>query len=151
MPSEPAKLADLTFDAPDWQRLDSKSPGHAIARLAPADNERKESISIIRTELQPTLRDAGPAELEKVLVEAQQTLPSVKVGAPTRFSTHVGLRAIQVESDFVPRGASGTYHRVHAIVVDGTALVHVLYTARDPDPDLKAFHLVLDSIRRGEG
>jgi hypothetical protein len=65
--------------------------------------------------------------------------------------TQQNLRVVEVAADFVPSGMKASYHRVHAMIVDGEVVVHVLYTARTPDPDLKMFRQVVDTIRRAEG
>lgn len=48
-------------------------------------------------------------------------------------------------------GLSAHYHRVHVVLVDGAALVHVLYTARTPESGHLVLHEVLDTIQEGEG
>ena len=148
----PASLGDLRYAAPpSWQQHDINDRERLIARWVPDDNVNKESISVIRTQLRPTLKSAQAPAFESLLAEAQKTLPNGHVSAPTMLRTSKGLSAIRIDADFVPAGLRASYHRVHAIVVDGSALVHVMYTAKTPDPDLKIFHLVLDTIHREEG
>ncbi len=53
-----------------------------------------------------------------------------------------------MEGSFTPAGVTQPYGRVHAVVVDGDSLVHVLYTAQQPDASLETFDGVLDTLQR---
>ena len=144
-------LGDLRYDAPPdstWDHQDTKEIGRQISRWMPIENGNKESISIIRTTIDGRLKDASPAQLETVLAEAQRSLPAPSVLAPTMTKTKQGLQEVEVVADFVPSGLKSSYHRVHAMIVDGDVLIHVLYTARTPDPTLAMFRQVVDTIRR---
>jgi hypothetical protein len=142
-------LGDLHYRAPSsgWSHRDMKQPSRLLSRWTPDDNTNKETISIVRTELRPSVK---PESLAALLTEAQMTLPSPSVHAAQNNTTRQQLREAEISADFVPRGLTQSYHRVHAVIIDGTALVHVLYTARTPDPTLAVFHQVVDSIHRGE-
>ena len=61
-----------------------------------------------------------------------------------------GLHGARIEVDFVPPGTRRVYHRVHAVIVAGDSLVHVMYTAGDPDLSFEALNLVLGSLRHKE-
>lgn len=87
---------------------------------------------------------AGPAAIEGLLASAQ--VPGAKISATGPVKTEHGLSGVRIELDYVPPGMKHSYHRVHAVLVDGSTLVHVLYTARTPDPTLETFNQVLATI-----
>jgi hypothetical protein len=146
--TQSAKLGDLVYDAPsDWH---SESPQRSTSLWVPEDNVAKQSVEIIRAEIEPALAKTGGSGIEPLLVQAQGELRQAHVGTASQFTTKRGLLGVRLDADFVPDGATRKYHRVHAVVIDGTTLIHVLYTAVMPDPDLKAFEMVLQTIHRGE-
>lgn len=146
------QLESLGFDVPaDWQRSDWKQRGVSTSSWAPEDNERKESISIVRSERSPAVAQADSATLQQLLTLSQRSLTQVRATAATPVRTSNGLCGARVEVDFVPRGRSERYHRVHVVLADGNVLVHVMYTSRSPDPDLEALSTVLDTIHHEEG
>lgn len=146
--SDRTELASLSFEAPpSWQRTDSHTRGSATAVFAPVGNARKESITIIRTEVGPIATHYTTATLTQLLAGAQSALAGVHTSPVTRVSTDSGLEGLQIVVDYIPPGLAQPYRRIHAVVSDGTALVHVLYTALTPDPDLAAFRQVLSTLR----
>jgi hypothetical protein len=150
--SQPAQVGDLRFEAPDdWLHSEAREGSRNVARWTPKGNPDKVVISVFRTELRADHGQAGPAEIEHMLAEAQRALPHGDIGASHEYHTARGLAGFQVESDFVPAGLHARYHRVHTVLVDGPALIHVLYTARSRDAEQPAYRLVLDSIHREEG
>jgi len=150
--SESATLGDVRYDAPaGWKHSRLREGSRLVARWVAPNAEDKEVVSVIRTELRADKRSASLDDVQAMLAEAQRRLPHAHASVPRRFKTHEGLDAIEVTVDYVPPEQRESYHRVHALVIDGSALVHVLYTARTSDPDLRAFELVLDSIHREEG
>ena len=143
-----AELASLSFEAPRaWQRTDTHGNGSVTAVFTPGDNARKETVTIIRTELGPIAKHYSTATLTQLLAGTQTGLRDARASAITRVSTESGLQGLQVVVDYVPSGLARSYHRIHAVLLDGTALVHVLYTALAPDPELGAFHQVLATLR----
>ncbi|MEP6862023.1 MAG: hypothetical protein ABJE66_15470 [Deltaproteobacteria bacterium] len=146
-------LGDVNYTPPPstWSHHDTKEIGRLVSRWRPDENPNKESISIIRATVQGRSRGASPDQLEAMLVQAQHALPSPSVQSPTVGKTKRSLPEVEIASDFVPVGLKDSYHRVHAMILDGEVVVHVLYTARTPDPSLAMFRQVVDSIRRGEG
>jgi hypothetical protein len=58
-----------------------------------------------------------------------------------------GLVGARVDLDFVPPGQPSRYRRVHVVLVDGSALVHVLYTAKHADVEGDAIGVVLDNLQ----
>src|ERR1700683_867962 len=59
------KLAHLGFDiSGDWHNADSHQRGRVTSVWTPDGNERKESVTVIRTERSPAVANAGPATLE---------------------------------------------------------------------------------------
>ena len=150
-PREHVKLASLGFDVPaSWKRTDVARRGVATAVWQPEDNDRKESITVIRSELSPAVAQAGAAGIEPYLAAAQRALPHVHPSRVKRFTTATGIEGARVELDFIPPGQHETYRRVHVVLVDGSSLVHVLYTAKQPDRAQTALRVVLDNLHHEE-
>jgi hypothetical protein len=146
--SDRVELASLSFEAPpSWQRTDSHGHDSATAVFAPVVNARKESITVIRTEVGPIANHYSTATLTQLLAGAQSALAGGRTSAITRVATDSGLEGLQIVVDYIPPGLAHPYHRIHAVLSDGTALVHVIYTAFAPDPELAAFHKVLATLR----
>lgn len=145
------QIASLSFDVPaEWERHDANRRDVEISEWTPNENPRKESITIIRSQTSPAVAKAGVPALTPLLAASQKSLAKVHSSRVTAVTTARGLSGARVDLDFVPPGAKSSYHRIHAVFVDRTgALVHVLYTARQPNG--KAFDLVLDSLRSEEG
>jgi hypothetical protein len=149
--SQPAQLGAIGFDVPvGWHRTDTVRPGMVVAVWTPDDNERKETVTVIRTELSPVVAGGGHGRLVQLLEQAQTSLPEATRSEVRPISTGRGLVGARIEVDYVPPGLHDHYHRVHAVVVDGASLVHVLYTALRPDADLDAFHIVLNTLHHGQ-
>lgn len=148
-PHQHATLGALGYDIPDgWQRTDQ---GPRAAMWTPSDNERKESVVVIRGDLDAEVARRGPAAFAELLVAAQGSLPRAHVGAPEAVTTKAGLHGYRVAVEFSPFGGDQPrYSRVHTILIDGATLVHVIYTARTPDLDPSALEMVIDSTH-GEG
>lgn len=142
------ELASVSFEAPArWQRSLSTVAGTASAVLTPTDNVRKESVTIIRSEIGELAPHYSAATLAQLLAGSQSALPMARATAISRVQTDSGLQGVQLSVDYVPPGLARPYHRVHAVLADGTALVHVMYTALVPDPELAAFKQVLSTLR----
>jgi len=163
---ESIQLASLRFDMPsDWKRADmnvvpvlaKNTPpalrGIATAQWTPEDNNRRESITVTRSERSPAVARAGVSTLEQLLAHAQRSLRAVRASKPTALKTARGLVGVRIEVDFTPPGTSERYHRVHVVLADDKngALIHVFYTARHPDRELTTLSMVLDTIRNEEG
>ena len=114
----------------------------------PENNARKESVTVIRSERSGATASAGLAKLADLIVESQGS--GAKVSTPRPFVTTSGLRGVRVEVAYVPPGMTHEYQRVHVVLVDGSTLVHVMYTALTSDPALDALNVVLGSIRHEE-
>lgn len=143
-------VGKFTYLAPaDWKHVDRVEPRRDRIEWSPDNNLQKEMITVIRSEISPALLAAGTPALEGLLMKAQQELPGAKLGQPITSVTTEGLKFVEVQGDFLPAGRTQRYTRIHAIVVGKEAIVHVLYTALDPDR--RAFELVINSIRSGEG
>lgn len=149
-----ASLSTLDFHVPSgWtmhdQSVTTRTTADVVAQWTPGDgNDRKESITIVRTE-RPHLAKQPPSELETTLVAAQRSLPGARFASPTSFATRQGLAGFRVEGDFVPRGQTVRYHRIHAAIIDGNTIIHVLYTARDPEPE--HFEIVVSDLSCRKG
>lgn len=142
-----AEVGSVAFEIPgDWNPTDTHGRGTDTAVFDPANNTRKESITVIRSELGPIATKYTPALLAQLLAGAQTSLGQVKTSPIARISTPGGLDGVRIEVDFVPPGRTQHYHRVHAVLADGSALVHVFYTAASPDVELRTFQKVLDTL-----
>jgi hypothetical protein len=146
---DPAKLDTLDYGAPaGWKSRDVSAPQTAAVEWTPTgDNDRKESLVISRVP-QPALAAArSRPHLRRTLVAANAQLPDARFSSPTPVVTRGGFSGLRVEGTFTPPTQAVSYHRIHAVLVDGTSLVHVLYTARDPDRDY--IGAVLDGLQPG--
>lgn len=145
---EKASIGNLVFGTPaGWERHDVSSPQRAMLEWRPSadDNERKESLTIVRAD-RPATAKATPAQLHEMLIAAQRRMPGAELSAARSITTRHGFHGAVIETSFVPPGSTARYRRVHAVLVDGTAMVNVLYTARDPDR--ASFDAVIDSFFR---
>ena len=121
-----------------------------IVEWTPPDNGlAKESVTVTRSAPLEALTKAGPDYVERLLEQAQRTLPRGKFGKPIRFTTKNGFVGVRVEGDFIPPGRTTAYHRIHAVVIDQSSLIHVMYTAAVADRE--AFEIVIDSLDRKDG
>jgi hypothetical protein len=148
-PPERHELGTLKYAVPaEWTSRDQSEHQTKIVvwTPSPAANARKESIALMRTRELPALTKSSFAYVQHCLSEAQRGLPQAAFGITTRFKTKHGLVGARIEGDFVPAGADMPHRRMHAVVIDGNSLVHVLYTARNARPE--AFARVLDSLIR---
>lgn len=145
---EPAKLDTLDYGVPaGWKpRKLSLQQASSVEWRPDEDNERKESLVVSRV-AQPALAKS-PSHLRRTLAQATAQLPGARFGSPTSFITRGGLPGVRVEGTFNPPDQAAPYHRTHAVLVDGASLVHVLYTARDPDREHIA--AVLDGFGTGQ-
>lgn len=147
--TQSVEVASVAFDVPaTWQRHDANRRGVAIAEWIPDENGRKESVTVIRTETSPAVAKAGTASVEPLLIAAQKSLANVRASRVKRVTTARGMSGARVDIEFVPSGLEDRYHRTHVVLVDGSALVHVLYTARAPNAAV--LELVLASIHHEE-
>lgn len=141
-------LGPVAFEVPTkWERTDTHGRGTATAMFAPVANANKESVAVVRTELGPIVEKYTPEMLSSLLLSAQSSFPRSKTSPVARFTTERGFAGMRVEVEYVPPGRSERYHRVHALLVDGTALIHVMYTAATPDAELVVFQRVVDTLR----
>jgi hypothetical protein len=139
-----AQLASLAFDVPsDWHRNDTSRNGLDTSVWTPEDNEHKESVAVMRTVLG---LPASLPEIETLLEQSKRSMRGASAGSITPIVTARGLVGARLELDYLPLEKHQPYHRVHVVLLDGSALVHVLYTAQAPDAGLGAFTTVLSSI-----
>lgn len=150
--SQQISFAHLMFQVPScWDHHDDSRGGVATTVWTPSDNDRKESITVIRTDEVPVTAQASEGTLGQYLASAQASLPGARVGYVKPVHTKLGLSGVTTDVDYVPPGLRDHYHRVHVVLVDGSSLVHVIYTARKADPDLEALNGVLATIHEGQG
>lgn len=145
-----ATLGNLSYAVPTgWSSQPIADQRITMVQWTPDDNDAKESMMIMRTSPRAALAKAGPPYLVRLLAEAQTGLAKGSFSKPSSVRTQHGFVGARLEGTFVPTGQSQPYHRIHAVVVDGDSLVHVMYTAKVPDPE--AFEIVLDSLTRKAG
>ena len=151
-PAKLERLGKLSLEIPDdWSRTESPSLGHLASTWAPQlANSRKESVTVIRSEVDQAFFRRGREYLDQTLQAAQAVLPKAKFSRATPVTTEQGLTGLRLIVNYVPPGQQVAYQRVHVVLLDKTGLIHVLYTARDADPDLTALEMVLSTIRREE-
>jgi len=152
---ESVQLGHLIFEVPaTWHRTDSGYRGVISAEWTPDDNDRHESVVVMRTSLSPAVAKAGGAIFERLLVDAQRSLAKARTSTVSPVMTARGLQGARVDVDFTRPESAAKFRRTHVVLVegegDGAALVHVLYTAQRPDPARVALNGVLDTIRREE-
>lgn len=138
-----ARVGNLDYAVPEgWAMRDVSQNGQTILVWTPADNDRKQSITVIRTAPMPHLRNASKDYLASKL---GQTLRQ-----PGRnVVTKQGLDAARTDGRFTPRGMAATYARSHLTVFDGDSLTHFIYTAQQPDGEI--FELIVDHLARKAG
>ncbi len=144
--SEPARLGGLGFDVPaGWQRADYQQPNERIAIWTPGDNARKESITVIESRAVGARVDEP--RLKKLLSGAQQALHAARTSEVAAVATELGLSGYRIEVEFTPSAAMPNYRRTHVVLrTEPGALVHVIYTARTPDPDREVLETLLSTV-----
>lgn len=148
-----ATLATLEYRIPEgWQARDRSTLQRATVEWTPkVDNDRKESLVISRVDSPALAAAKSRPHLKRTLVDANAHLPGALFGAPRAFITRAGLFGLRVDGTFTPpdlrRDQAASYHRTHAVLALGESLVHVLYTARDPDRE--HIEVVLDGFKPG--
>lgn len=141
---EKASIGSLSFGTPSgWTSRDVSSPQRKMFEWSPIDNERKESLTIIRSD-RPAMAKATSVQLQRLIRDAQSAMPGATFSAPISFTTRHGFRGARIEGSFTPPASRVRYHRIHAMFVDGTAVINVLYTSRELDRE--SFEAVLDSF-----
>ena len=137
-------LDGVGFEVPSsWRRADTHMRGVTTSVFTPEENPAHESLTIIRTQRGVPVAHGSEADVLRLLATAE-SLPGAQTRPATPITTNHGMRGARVDLDYVPPGQSQSYHRVHVVVLDGDALVHVLYTAQTPDAD--AIALVLSTL-----
>lgn len=145
------RIRSVAFEMPaGWERTETTEPGATTIVWTPRDNPRKESIAVIYSDATPAVAKSNASTLQRLISAAQSNLPQVRASTATSFTTARGLSGVSIELKFVPVGSTAVYHRTHAVVSDGGAIVHVLYTARTPHASREAFNGVLKTIRHEE-
>jgi hypothetical protein len=143
-------LGTVAFDVPgEWQRDTVERRFGQQAEWRPTSNDRHEALTIVRSEQSPQIARADRDYLGKLLVQAQLSLPGARATQVSPIVTTKGLAGLRLSVAFVPPGEKTVYHRVHVLLVDGDALISVLYTARDPEH--RTLDLVLETIHHEEG
>ncbi len=147
---DPVRLGDVAFDVPaGWHRTDMNHPGALVSVWVPdvEKNPRKESITVIRSELVQPLDDG---RLEKLVSGAQIAFAGAKTSKVITRTTDAGLVGYQVDVEFTPQSGKDRYRRTHVVLRDHGRLVHVMYTARTPDPERDGLETVLSTLRHEE-
>lgn len=133
-----------------WTMRDQSEQTRKIFTWTPDENTSKESVTVIRTQPLVSLTQVGLPRMNGLLAAATRGLPQGSFTAPTQVTTSRGFMGMRVDGTFVPAGMDTPYHRIHVVMLDGTSLVHVLYTAKDRDGDPEALRIVLETLQRKE-
>lgn len=133
-----------------WSVRDQSEQTRKILVWTPDDNEHKESITIIKTQSLVGLTQVGLPRMQGLLSAASAGLPEASFTTPTRVVTSRRLVGLRVDGQFTPTGAGAPYRRIHVVMLDGTALVHVLYTARNLSEEPEGLRIVLETLHRKE-
>lgn len=150
-PTIHARTGSVGYDIPEgWSRVDSKARGLETTVWTPDENPQRMSVTVLRSDRSPLVAGADPNTLASLLAQSQNGLDEPRMTAQTQVSTAMGLHGARVEVDFNPPTAKARYHRSHVVLVDGSALVHVMFTAQAAET-FAAFDTVLSSIRHEEG
>ncbi len=153
--SKVATIEHWRFEIPlEWKRTDAKRDDVLQSVWSPLANERKESIAVVRSKRSDGGNFPGEPALGDLLRTAQNGLRQRRVSSLTPVSTAHGLVGARLDATFVPEGLSRSYRRTHVVLMDRShpdELIHVLYTAADPDPASTALDLVLSTLTAKEG
>ncbi len=151
-PSQAVEMGPLSFEVPaEWKRTDGSRPGSTMAVWTPVANQRKESVTVIRTRRPAPTRAAETsiASVQQQLVSAQASLREARISRVMPTTTTKGFDGSRIDLAYKPNGVERSYQRVHVVLVeDDTTLIHVLYTAAVTDEHVGALQLVLDTLRR---
>jgi hypothetical protein len=138
-----ASLHSFEFAVPSgWTKQDRSAGARNIAEWTPTENDAKESITVIASPARALSAD----KVRDLLAKAQHGLSSAAFLPPAPFTTQQGFTGYRIEGVFVPAGQTARYRRIHAAVLAGHTIVHVLYTAKDAEPE--NFDLVVDNLVR---
>lgn len=135
-------VGNVTLRAPaDWQTQSLDASSRQV--WTPDDNFRKESLAI-RVVPRPA-QDSDESLLDSV-TRVVSALPSAKVTRREKTTTKRGLPSLFVELTFVPPGQNDRYTRAHATFVGRTNLIHIFYTARQPEAGLVMLRHVMETV-----
>jgi hypothetical protein len=141
------QVGSVGFKAlPGWKRTDTRDRRTTTAMFTPVANGRRESITVIHSELGPIAAKYTPEMLSSLLLKAQSKFAQAKVTPVAKLTTPEDLAGVRVEVDYVPPGLSQSYHRVHVILARKTGLVHVVYTSPAPDPEQAMLQQVVNTL-----
>ena len=139
----PVELGSIEIVPPTgWT---SRELGPTTRMWTPAKNPGRESIVVIVAP-KPLGEPTRAFELAR---KAQELLADARITATSTISTAGGRAGRRIDLSFRPTGTKRRYQRSHVSIVEGDSLIHVLYTAADPDPERAALMSVVASIRQG--
>lgn len=131
-----------------WAVRDQSEQTRKILVWTPDENGNKESVTVIRTQPLVNLTKVGLPRMRGLLAAASKGLSKGSFSEPTQVQTSRGFVGMRVDGQFVPPGTSSPYRRIHVVMLDGTSLVHVLYTSRNLSADPEALRVVLETLHR---
>lgn len=142
-------LDGLNYAVPtEWVSIDQSEQFRKVVVWAPPSNTSKQTVSVIRTRPTPSVTSVGLPKMERLLAATLAGLPSSKFSAPEKIVTAKGLAGMRARGEFLPQGATQHYIREHAVLLDGDALVHVMFTAQDANTSRESMQVVLDTLHR---
>lgn len=145
---QPTLAGNIEIRAPTgWSAHDYSENAHTVLQWTapPDDDARGTSVLVARVERSP-LANVTDMELGQWLANAQQKLPRASFGKPIPFVTGNGFPGVRIEGEFVPPNRHAAYRRLHAVIVDNTALIHLIYTAKQIDRG--NFDAIVESFSR---
>jgi hypothetical protein len=149
---EYASIGELELSIPArWHGRDTSRPDAAVMIWTPDENVSRESVSVIRTRRLPEMSGIGPLAIGRILNDAIRTLPRETFAPSITLRTKFGFLGASVDGLFVPPGSDHPYHRIHAVLLDGDSLVHVIFTTASTGANAEAYYIVLESLRRKVG
>ena len=96
-------FAKLLFEMPsDWSSQDSSRRGVATAVWTPDENEAKESITVVRTEMAQAVAHAGSPSLDAAVASAVGSLPSAHARTAERVVRVSPAQHAAAKNDSLP-------------------------------------------------
>lgn len=133
-----------------WSVRDQSEQTRKILVWTPDDNDQKESVTIIKTQSLVSTTNGGLPRLQGLLAAASAGLPASSFTKPTKVVTSRGLVGMRVDGQFVPSAIAAPYRRIHVVMLDGRALIHLLFTSKDMTAEPEGLRIVLETLHRTE-
>ncbi len=113
----------------------------------PTKNPRKESLAV---RIAPRNRERSDEEVVASAITAQGQLASAQITQRNQIATPSGASGVWIEVKYVPPNEDSTYSRSHVVLVGDEHVVHLMYTAAEPDPQHLVIQVAMDSVAEVE-